>query len=763
MVDFKRHHARHAEDSDYKATNRSFRNVFKTLAKSHVGKTNIPRLYSEERSDIVRVLSNELSLKKFLKISIVLLLSVMKVNEVGETMDMMILPFRGTNFEAGLNVEELEENLDNRFRSIINRFEDFSEHGSNWVMDEILETRLELTETEALNGGCGFSKVTFLKDVPKEIRNHKKKSAIDDHDCFYLAIAYHFLKRVGMKKLKAFVSEYIEKTHSGPMSLSKIPHFLSKNPLLSLRINVLYKDGDYVYPIYTSKNNAMYTVNLLLHKVIRDNEVLHHFSYIANLSKFLRKTYTRGKKPSYQKAFYCSNCLSNYSSQRLLSAHERDCFRGKTQKKHLSEKDLYFEQHHNRFPVPFIGFFDFESNTRRVDPKNQCRICCDTKCDHKTRVEMTQDVNAYSYVVVGPQGIVEKKSYCGSDPVNHMLRALVKLQQEVIRPALNKYQFPNLTAKEEERFQKGTICHICGDKLTVVKSKKNIKVRDHDHMTGKYLGCAHDICNLRRKKFDYLPMYAHNFCGYDSHHILKNVDVNRVKDYNKNGELEPVAISGIPYNSEKIRSLKVGKLEFLDSYSFLQGSLAQMTDTLVASGKKLNILKHSELYETGEEKELLLRKGVFPYEFCSSLEKMRNCQGLPEKTDFYNSLTNTDVSDEDYQHAEKVYKVFKCSHMLDYMMLYVQLDTVLLCEVFLQFRKVMISNFCLDPCRYRTLPSFAFSCMLRKTMVTIEKTPSLDIFNFLANNIRGGFSYIATRMEEASRTKTLSYYDANNL
>ena len=163
MREYKIHHREHARDSEYQRSNRSFRNVFKTLTKAHDGKTNIARLYSEEKADIMHVLTNELSLKKFLKISIVLILSVIKVNEVGETMDMMVIPFRGNTFEAGLNMDELEDNLDDRFRSIISRFQDFSEHGSNWVMDEVLETRLELTETQSLNGGCGFTKSNFLE------------------------------------------------------------------------------------------------------------------------------------------------------------------------------------------------------------------------------------------------------------------------------------------------------------------------------------------------------------------------------------------------------------------------------------------------------------------------------------------------------------------------------------------------------------------------------------------------------------------------
>jgi len=77
--------------------------------------------------------------------------------------------------------------------------------------------------------------------------------------------------------------------------------------------------------------------------------------------------------------------------------------------------------------------------------------------------------------------------------------------------------------------------------------------------------------------------------------------------------------------------------------------------------------------------------GVFCYDFLSSLEKLEKCSSLPKKEEFFNRLTNSHISDDDYKHAKKVFKSFKFSNMLEYLNLYMKLDTYLLADIFLKF------------------------------------------------------------------------------
>ena len=71
--------------------------------------------------------------------------------------------------------------------------------------------------------------------------------------------------------------------------------------------------------------------------------------------------------------------------------------------------------------------------------------------------------------------------------------------------------------EEAERFNKETKCWICKEDLG------NDKVRDHCHFTGKYRGAAHNSCNLKYRKPNFIPVVFHNLSGYDSHLFIKNL------------------------------------------------------------------------------------------------------------------------------------------------------------------------------------------------------------------------------------------------
>ena len=92
---------------------------------------------------------------------------------------------------------------------------------------------------------------------------------------------------------------------------------------------------------------------------------------------------------------------------------------------------------------------------------------------------------------------------------------------------------------------------------------------------------------------------------------------------------------------------------------------------------------------------MLLRKGVYPYEYVDSWEKFDET-ALPPKKDFYSNLNLEDISDEAYAHAQKVWDVFKIKNLGEYHDLYVQNDT-LLADVYENFRNMYLEKYQLDP------------------------------------------------------------------
>ena len=97
-------------------------------------------------------------------------------------------------------------------------------------------------------------------------------------------------------------------------------------------------------------------------------------------------------------------------------------------------------------------------------------------------------------------------------------------------------------------------------------------------------------------------------------------------------------------------------------------------------------------YTNPQQRALLLRKGVYLYEWMDRMDKM-DYTSLPEKEAFYSSLTLTGISDADYSHAQNVWKTFGMETMGDYDDLYLKTDVLLLADCFENFRKTCIQNY----------------------------------------------------------------------
>ena len=94
----------------------------------------------------------------------------------------------------------------------------------------------------------------------------------------------------------------------------------------------------------------------------------------------------------------------------------------------------------------------------------------------------------------------------------------------------------------------------------------------------------------------------------------------------------------------------------------------------------------------------MLRKGVYPYEYMDDWEKLKETS-LPEKEGFFNNLNMEDITDADYTHAKRVCKCFEIKDLGERHDLCVQRDTLLLADVFENFRNVCLKIYELDPAK----------------------------------------------------------------
>ena len=108
--------------------------------------------------------------------------------------------------------------------------------------------------------------------------------------------------------------------------------------------------------------------------------------------------------------------------------------------------------------------------------------------------------------------------FSGENCISEFLTSLAILAVEVGEWYTNCAKVPMkpLTDEQIKTHKSATTCYICQRFL-----KTEDKVRDHDHVTGNYIGAAHNLCNLNRKQIKHLPVYFHNLRKYDMHHIIR--------------------------------------------------------------------------------------------------------------------------------------------------------------------------------------------------------------------------------------------------
>ncbi|GIY36505.1 hypothetical protein CEXT_572921, partial [Caerostris extrusa] len=174
-----------------------------------------------------------------------------------------------------------------------------------------------------------------------------------------------------------------------------------------------------------------------------------------------------------------------------------------------------------------------------------------------------------------------------------------------------------------------------------------------------------------------------------------------------------------------------------------------------------------------DQLDLITRKGVYPYDYMDCEEKYKETE-LPPKEVFYNRLNECDISDEDYKHAQNVWKSFNINNLREYSELYVKTDVLILSDIFENFRDVCLKTYKLDPAWYFTAPGLSWNAMLKKTQVKLDLIHDIDMVLMIEKGVRGGISQCCNRyskannkyMKEYDKNKEsnyLMYLDANNL
>nr|XP_022910638.1 uncharacterized protein LOC111421694 [Onthophagus taurus] len=356
--------------------------------------------------------------------------------------------------------------------------------------------------------------------------------------------------------------------------------------------------------------------------------------------------------------------------------------------------------------APFVIYADFESI---LQPINFCEP--NSSKSFTEKVEMHQPYSFAYYIVSTVDSSFNKfETYTGLDASKVFISKLL----DDVKFIYDKYfktvkpMLP-LTIDEQQNFDSAENCFICQNPFT----SDQVKVRDHCHISVVTI-----VIYLLKKWLMWMNMDL-MYCR-----TIKKTTSVLVKE--------------------------------CWSIKFMASSLDSLADNL----EKCDFINIRKFFPYIEHFKLLTKKGIFSYNYITCFDKLNDTQ-LPPKSMFYNKLTLEDISDEQYLHAQLVWKEFNCQNLKEYSDLYLKTDVLLLADVFEKFRRVCFKTYGLDPTHYYTAPGLSWDAMLKFTKIKLELLTDIDQVHFVKKGIRGGISQCSLRHAKANN-KYMKNYDVNS-
>lgn len=702
---------------------------------------------------------------------------------------------------------------------------EFEGQGSGWRLSEIIGLTVNNNKYVAFSGS------SYLP-LPPEIKHKKAVINIRNHDekCFMWSILAALCKVQNHAERVSNYRKHVNKINldgiSFPVTLNQIKIFEKNNPRISVNVYVTEEErsansDEYrtiIVPVLLTNKVKKHHVHLLLlydeddkeENFSRKNilELMNtvsnklHYCWIKDLAKLINSSVTQRKN----RIFICDRCLHYFHTTEKLTNHQNVCEQlnsSKITSPTDDEKWLKFKNHDRQLEVPYIIYADIEAILS--DVSNQ------KSKDMPKGAFQRHIAHSIGYYFHCKSGSLKSYylAYTGTDCIDWFCNEMKKLVLGIWNDL--QYVRPMKKMMEQQVFEheNATSCHICKQKFEI----GDLKIHDHSHLTGLYRGAAHQICNLNYKESRNVPVVFHNL-QYDQHFLIEKIagscsgdisiiPINNEKyiSFTKRYKMEELIkdveddegdldfdsdISNIDSedlerdsNSEtdeddnKIESScnEPIKLRFIDSFRFMPESLQKLATYLGSNQFKISKKVWKNLSE--EEFEMITRKGVYPYDYMNSPEKMNETQ-LPSIENFYNRLNDCQITEQEYEFAKKVWSRFNVKNMKEYTEIYLKVDITILADIFENFRYECSRIYHLDPAHYFTTPGYSWDAMLKQTGVMIELLTDIDQVLFIERGLRGGICQCSHRYFRANNkymsdydeneiTKYLMYFDVNGL
>jgi hypothetical protein len=325
-----------------------------------------------------------------------------------------------------------------------------------------------------------------------------------------------------------------------------------------------------------------------------------------------------------------------------------------------------------------------------------------------------------------------------------MVKALYREERAIMKRVRQTVPI-RMNPPDEQAYDDAKVCYLCKTKfIDNGEHQIGAKVRDHCHFTGVYRGALHSGCNLsirtNRRKFK-IPVIFHNLKGFDGHIIVQGLKKND-------------KVTLIPSTMEKYISISLGShLKLIDSLAFLPSSLRTLVESLPSEDFHCcreffgdDLIKHA------------MTKQSYPYDYMDSFDRFSE-DHLPHRDAFFNALTQSTISTDDYTALQTVWDVFQLRSLGDLHDHYIRCDVLQLADVWASFRRNCRRVDGLDPNHYFTLPQLAWDSALLKSGAELDLIDDVDLHQMIESGIRGGVSVVNKRFAEADNPYQKHPYD----
>ena len=451
-----------------------------------------------------------------------------------------------------------ENQILNRIITIFQQIERKNDHlvrtKTGLIIDQIFWASIFFSKFAPLSGETYHPLPNFLKNK-KAIINIQNT----DQRCFGYAVLAHLHPVKSNAQFPIFYNKFFTEHHLDqiqyPVEIENIPVI---EEMLQIAINVFSffdDEGKARYPKYISKFRGKFKeeIDLLYWN--------NHYAYIKKFSAFISDLHW-----SRRKKHFCKQCFGFFLDEDSYNLHLQYCdSAGIPDPIFLFPPEhtfLHFENIRYMETVPFVIYADFECllfNTK-------------LKAGEMTQFYSKHEPCSVAFKVVSRDSSLQYfplEIHTGPDSALWFLSRLSEIETQCMNLLYDEKRMI-FTEDDKAHFINQTHCSICEK----IFEKAEDKVRDHDHFTGNFRGAAHSKCNLQLRKSNKIPVFFHNFRGYDCHLISKALTQFPKKN-----------IKIIGQGLEKYLTLSFGDhAVFKDSYQFLAASLEQLAKNLFNSG-----------------------------------------------------------------------------------------------------------------------------------------------------------------------------------